>query len=152
MTVEKKGLKGQQATKHNKRNYAAYIARLNATGQRFPCNQFGTVSIDGVAEQVGCTTKVLLTGSLKTQFKKDIELIGVGVKRISDSKLAQKAEEKSREASSLTKLLNMKIKECESLQAENERLTKERRQVEIRQKEAELSLQELLKTGRRFTL
>lgn len=152
MTADKKGLKGQQATEHNQRNYAAYIDMLKATGERFPCNQFGTVSIEGVAEQVGCTTKVLLTGSLKTQFEKDIEIIGVGVKKISDSRLAQKAEEKSREASSLSKQLNLKIKECDSLKTENERLTRKIRQLESRQKEEELSLHELLKTGRRFTL
>jgi vacuolar-type H+-ATPase subunit I/STV1 len=152
MNEEEEDLKGSQATPRNQRNYAILVAKLKATGEKFPSNQFGTVSIEGVAEMVGCTTKVLTKGSLKTQFEKDVREIGVGVKKVSDSRLAQKAEEKSREASSLSKHLNIKIKECESLRAENERLVKENRQIRMRQKEDELSLQELLKTGRRFTL
>jgi len=105
-----------------------------------------------VAEQVGCTTKVLLTGSLKSQFEKDIELISVEVKNYSGSRLAQKPEKKSHDASFLSKQLYLKIKECESLKAENERLTRKICQVEMRQKEDELSFHELLKTGRRFAL
>jgi len=35
MNAEKNGLKGQQATEHNKRNYAAYVAKLKATGESF---------------------------------------------------------------------------------------------------------------------
>jgi hypothetical protein len=52
MSIEKIGLKGKQATEANKHNYAVYVASLKATGEKFPCNQFGTVSIERVAEQV----------------------------------------------------------------------------------------------------
>jgi hypothetical protein len=151
MSIEKIGLKGKQATEANKHNYAVYVARLKATGEKFPCNQFGTVSIEGVAEQVKCTTKVLQKGSLKTQFKKDVELIGVGVKNNLDSKLPLKDEAKFGEALS-SKPLNMNAKERESLKAENERLSQKILQLEMRQKEGELTLNELLRSGRRFML
>jgi len=152
MTAEKKGLKGQQATPGNITRYAAYKEQLIATLQKFPCNQFGTVSVEAVAEKVQCTPKVLQKGSLARQFERDVEFIGVEVKKTPDSKLAQKAEEKTPENSSLTKHLNVKIKECEAQREVIKRLEDKARQLESRQKEGELSLCELLKTGRRFTL
>ncbi len=152
MNNEKKGLKGQQATAGNQERYDAYVKELKRKKQKLPCNQYGTVSIEGVADKVGCTTKVLLKGSLAKQFQKDVEEIGVEARITSDSKLAEIAEQKARDASSASKQLHLKIKECESLQDEVKRLTTRIRQLELRQKEEELSLHELLKTGRRFTL
>lgn len=46
----------------------------------------------GGAEQIGCTTKELLTGSLKEVFERDIEVVGAGAKKVPDNKVAQKAE------------------------------------------------------------
>lgn len=152
MSKEGKSLRGAQATAQNKRNYAMYVERLAATNQQFPSNQFGTVNLEAVAEQVGCTTKVLLTGSLRDHFNRDVQEIGVGPKKTPDSKLAEKAEAKTREVTQLLKQLNLKIKECESLSAENERLTRKVRELEMRREEKDLSLHELLKTGRRFAL
>jgi hypothetical protein len=151
-TVEKRGLKGAQATLGNKERYAAYLEELKVKGEKFPCNQFGTVSIEAVAERVGCTPKVLQKGSLASQFEADVAVIGVEAKKTPDSRLALKAEQKTRENSSLLKQLNMEIKECEALREENKCLADKIRQLEHRQKEDELSLHELLKTGRRFML
>lgn len=152
MNNEKKGLKGQQAMMGNQERYEAFVKELRKNNRKFPCNQYGTASIEGVAEKIGCTPKVLLKGSLSKQFQKDVEEIGVEAKNTSDSKLAEKAEQKAREASSMSKQLHLKIKECENLHKEVERLMTRIRQQELRQKEDELSLHELLKTGRRFTI
>lgn len=147
------GLRGQQKTEYNKLAYAAYVDRLRATGRRFPCNQFGEANIEGVAKTIGCTPKVLKEGALKEPFRQDVVDIGVdGMAPSAESKLAKKAEEKTKEASSLLKRLTIKIKENEGLSAEVERLSTRVRQLEARSVEDNLSIDELLKTGRRFTL
>jgi pyruvate/2-oxoglutarate dehydrogenase complex dihydrolipoamide dehydrogenase (E3) component len=152
MSVEEEKLRGAQKTALNKKRYADYVAELRAMNLGLPCNQFGEVSVEGVAHKIGCTPKVLLNGALKAQFEKDKELLGIEVKANADSRLVEKAEHKSRENSALSKQLSLKIKECESLRAEVERLTEEIRRLHRNRKEDELSIHELLKTGRRFVL
>lgn len=152
MISESKGLRGAQKTETNLTRFEEYIQKLIDTGQTLPPNQFGTVSVEAVAEKVGCTVKVLLKGSLKDKFERAKEEIGVATKKNLDSKLAKKADEKTKENSSLMRRLNQKITECEKLNEENQHLRDKIRRQELRDKEGELSLHELLRTGRRFTL
>jgi hypothetical protein len=139
----------------NKANYAAYVAELKATDKKFPLNQFGKVNLSGIADACGFRRKVLYENKfMKKRLKEDILLIGTEIKEGVDleTRLSQKAEEKAKEASKLHKDLDAKVQEVNSLREQIDELKKCIRELECRSDEASLSMDELLDSGRRFTL
>jgi septal ring factor EnvC (AmiA/AmiB activator) len=139
----------------NKANYVAYVAELKVTGKKFPLNQFGEVNLSGIAEACGFLRGVFSKNKfMKAQLDADILSIGTEVKEgvDQDSRLAQKAEEKAKEAGRLHKDLDAKVQEINSLREQIDELKKCIRELECRSDEASLSMDELLDSGRRFTL
>jgi hypothetical protein len=139
----------------NKANYVAYVAELKATGKKFPLNQFGEVNLSGIAKACGFLRGVFTTNkSLKQLLDSDILIIGTEIKDGAelDTRLSQKAEEKSKEASKLHKDLDAKVQEVNSLREQIDELKKCIRELESRSNETALSMDELLDSGRRFTL
>lgn len=144
--------RGAARTVRNKETYAAEVARMHACGEKFPVNQFGTVSVGAFAKKIGVSVKVLTEGALKDQFESDVEIIGLTSHQPSSSKLKEKADGKTKEAGELAKKLRIKIKEVEGLQSQVEKLERQVRQLQLGRQEKEKSLEHLLATGERFFL
>ena len=139
----------------NKKNYAAYVADLEATGKKFPLNQFGEVNITAIAEASGFLRGVFAKNKkMKNQLEDDLKRIGTEITEgiDKDSRLAKKAEEKAIEASRLHKDLDAKVQEISLLRDQIDQLQTRIRELECRNDEATLSMDELLDSGRRFTL
>lgn len=138
----------------NKDSYQSYVRRLEATGQKFPINQNGDLNISAISKAIGCTRQVLYRKWFRTILEKDVARIGTERhKGKSHADLdAEKAKAKSKETSPLRKELDAKTQEIENLR---EQLSKARLRIidlEQRNNEEKLALDEMLNTGRRFTI
>ena len=146
-------LSAPEKGKINKEKYAAYVADLEATGKKFPLNQFGNVNNSVVAEACGFGRNVLYT-SLKEQFEEDINRIGTqlhdGVDK--ETRLDKKATEKAKIASKLQKELDAQVQENHSLRAQIDELQSRILELENRKDEMGMTMDELLTNGRRFSL
>ena len=147
-------LRGAAATAHNKRRYAEEIAKMEAAGEKFKANQFMDASVEWFAERCGFSRFVLEKGALKEQFAKDVARIGVAVKIDTDDadRLRKKAEDTQKLASDFQRQLNLKDAENQKLRDQVESLTKQVRELQLRGKEKDRSLEHMLATGERFFL
>jgi DNA repair exonuclease SbcCD ATPase subunit len=139
----------------NKERYAEYIAELEATGKKFPLNQFGEVNLTDVANACGFNRQVFSrNASMKAQFEEDIRRIGTEIHKGVDkeTRLEKKATEKAKVASKLQKELDAQVQENHSLRNQIDVLQSRVRELEGRENEMEMSMDELLTSGRRFSL
>ena len=98
-----------EQNKVNKDNYSAYVAKLKATGGKFPLNQFGNVNTSSIAKECGFERGSFADSrsALSKQLAKDIKLIGTKIKNVSEeeSSLKKQKDEASKNASKLSKEL-----------------------------------------------
>jgi len=148
-------LSPHEKNKLNIQNYEAYIKDLETTGEKFPLNQFGDVNLTAVAQKCKFNRQVFSNNKhFQHRLTKDIERIGTDIHKGQDhrDRDAEIAATKSQEASKLRRELDAKVQEIELLREE---LTKARDKIlelENKQNEGELTLDEILSTGRRFTI
>lgn len=140
----------------NKDNYAAYVANLEATGTKFPINQFGDANISLVAEKCGFKRGVLQNKDsfLGKVFQADLKRIGTEIlsPEDKDSKLEVKAMLAAKNASKLEKELERVTAEVELLR---DKLVVAHNEIQIL-KQCKLEdgerLEYMLESGRRVFL
>lgn len=144
--------------------YEQYVLKLEQDGRKFPVNQHGTVNLAKIAEESG-TRRQWYTESANKKFGPDNKtldtILKADVKRIGtdfvapkapDEEFSRIADNRSREASQLRQMLEQKSKENEQLRSDNQKLKEKIRVLENRVSEAENSTEEMLDSGRRFSL
>lgn len=144
--------------------YEDYVLKLEESGKKFPVNQHGTMNFAKIAEDSG-TRRQWYTESTNKKFGPDNKtldaILKADVKRIGtdfvapkdpDEELSRIADNRSREASQLRQMLEQKSKENEQLRSDNQKLKEQVRVLENRLSEAESSTEEMLDSGRRFSL
>ena len=139
----------------NRQRYSAYVAELEATGRKFPVNQFGNVNLTLIAEACGFRRQVFSTNkNMRERLEKDIFRIGTETSQDMgvDTLLAKKASDKTKEASQLRKELDAKTQEIAVLRSELESVKKLVRELAVRNTEADSIFTEMVTTGRRFSL
>ena len=144
--------------------YEEYVLNLEESGRKFPVNQHGTVNLAKIAEESG-TRRQWYTESANKKFgpenktldaimKADVKRIGTDffAPKDPDQDLSKIADNRSREANQLRQMLEQKSKENEQLRSDNQKLREQVRILENRASEAESSNEEMLDSGRRFSL
>jgi septal ring factor EnvC (AmiA/AmiB activator) len=137
----------------NRRNYAAYVANLEATNTKFPINQFGDANISLVAKTCGFkrTAFQIKESFLSKAIQSDIDRIGTEVQSVEkkESYLEGKAKTSAMHASQREKELERTTAEIEKLREEIKLLQYEN--FVLKQKEDEnIERQEMMiESGRR---
>lgn len=137
----------------NKDNYSAYVAKLKATGGKFPINQFGNVNTSAIAE--ACDFKrgsfADPESALAKQLVKDIKLIGTQVKEESEeeSALKKQKDEASKNASKLSKELERTNAEVHKLRDVVAKLEQENKALEHKLNGKSEAHEAMLDDGRR---
>lgn len=148
-------LKGRAKAAFNKKSYAAYVANLVATGKKFPINQLGTANVDAVASACGFERQVLYK-TLKEQFEKDVQRIGTEIHEVSGKdktdRLTEISEANKKNASALQKTLDAKEQELIELRQTNLALEQRINELESEQQESQDRFEDMLGSGRSFTL
>lgn len=142
--------------------YQTYIRDLEREGKSLPTNQFGDLNFTQIATDCGMrrqwfsenSNKVFGTeGQTLSQIIQD-DMSALGVKKNESinttEKLAKSAELKSKEASQLRKILNIKLSEIESLKEEIKELRVENSLLKAKNQESEERNTLLTDTGRSF--
>ena len=139
----------------NKESYAAYIAELEATGKKFPTNNFGEVNLTAIAKACGFNRQVFSNNqAMRAALNEDIERIGTDISegQPKETRPHKKASEKSKEGSRLHKELEARTNEIETLKAQILELNKRIAELEGGKHEMDLAFDELLASGRRYCL
>lgn len=139
----------------NKEKYAAYVAELEATGEKFPTNSEGNLNLSLIARKCGFGRDVFYKNqTLNCLLNDDAQRIGTTLKPgvSNESRLAKRVAEKSNVASKLTKELDARIQEIEILKKTIDELQSKIIDLESRDNEVEMAMDELLSNGRRFIL
>jgi len=136
----------------NRENYASYVANLEATGAKFPINQFGSANLSLIAENCGFKRGVIQNEEsfLGKAFRKDLERIGTALPTTRNTGIA--SEVKANEASKYAARLEIVSAEVEQLR---KALSSAQEEIQLlkKQKEEETKRLELmLETGRRVFL
>jgi hypothetical protein len=144
--------------------YKEYVKKLEREGRKFPVNQYGTVNHAAIADE-SKTRRQWYTESADRKFEPDNKtldaIMKADVKRIGtdivapkdpDEELSKIADNRSREANQLRHMLEQKSKENEQLRSDNQNLREKVRILENRAFEAESSAEEMLDSGRRYSL
>lgn len=145
--------------------YDSYVKNLESEGRKFPVNPAnGEVNWTKVATDSG-TRRQWFYDSREKTFGKDGKtleaIIRADIKRIGtdvtapkdpDEELSKIAENRSRDASQLRQMLEQKSKENEQLRSDLLKLKEENRALQNRLSEAEGSKEEMLDSGRLFSL
>lgn len=144
--------------------YTAYVKHLAETGKKFPVNQFGEANLTKIAEDAKIRRQWFSemaekpfgekNETLNSILKADIKRIGTDyfAPRDPDEELSKIADNRSREANQLRQMLEQKSKENELLRSENQELKERVRVLENRVSETENGTEEMLDSGRRFSL
>lgn len=137
--------------KINKARYAEYVSNLELTGKKFPINNFGQVNLSEIASKCGFNRQVFATNKLmKLQLEADVRRIGTNT---NDSDLSsQKKERIDIDVSKLMKSIDFKDFEILSLKKQINELLKVVHDLESNRSESKAIYEELLLSGRRFTL
>lgn len=136
--------------KINKARYAEYVAELELTGQKFPINNFGQVNLSEIASKCGFNRQVFATNkSMKLQLEADVKRLGTNT---TDSKQSSQKKEADKDVSRLIKSIDLKDFEILSLKKQIDELLKIVQELETSRSEHNAIYEELLLSGRRFTL
>jgi archaellum component FlaC len=144
--------------------YKDYVLELEQTGKKFPVNQHGTINHAKVAEE-SSTRRQWYTESANKKFgpddktldaimKADIKRIGTdfAAPKDPDEELSKIADNRSREANQLRQMLEQKSKENEQLRSDIQKFKEQIRVLENRASENQSIAEEMLDSGRRFSL
>ncbi len=144
--------------------YEDYVDELEKKGQKFPINQFGGVNLNQIQEKAGLRRQWFSENRSKTFggekrtleeiMKADIKRIGTEITppKDPDEELSRIADNSSREANQLRQMLEQKSKENEQLRSDVLKLKEEVRALKSRVSEAESCEEEMLDSGRYFSL
>jgi predicted RNase H-like nuclease (RuvC/YqgF family) len=145
--------------------YTAYVGKLEVEGRKFPVNPAnGEVNWTKVAEdsktrrQWYYDSRNKVFGpekkTLEAILKADIKRIGTDITapKDPDEELSKIADNRSREASQLRQMLEQKSKENELLRSDLQKFKEENRVLKNRLSEVEGSTEEMLDSGRCFSL
>ena len=139
----------------NKKMYAAYVADLKAKGDKFPINNYGEVNLSRIAKECGFNRQVFSNNtSMKQALSDDVKLIGTDITKGSnkESRLAKKVNKESEESSRLKKELDARVQEIVALKEQIVKLEAEIQRHNSTVNRMDLAMNELLTSGRRFSL
>lgn len=150
MTSEKPS--PNKKAKINRENYASYVANLEATGAKFPTNQFGSANLSLIAESCGFKRGVIQNEEsfLGKAFRKDLERIGTALPTTKNKGIASevKANEAPKYAARLVKVSAEVEQLRKALSSAHEEIHLLKKQKEEDTERLEL----MLETGRRVFL
>lgn len=148
------GLKPQDASSINKRNYDRYVAHLKKSKKRFPVNQWGDINVQGIAKICGFDRQVFDGKIMKTKLLNDCDTLGTEVSRPknNDSELAKKAKRFADELNKERKANALNEEKIASLEKKVMELRAEVAELKNRESEADESLNHMIATGRRFSI
>ena len=145
--------------------YDAYVKKLEKEGRKFPVSpNTGEVNWTQVADESKTRRQWFYENRNKTfgKDKKTLDaIVKADIKRIGtdmtapkdpDEELSKIADNRSREASQLRHMLEQKSKENEQLRSDLQKLKEENRVLKSKLSEAEGSKEEMLDSGRCFSL
>jgi septal ring factor EnvC (AmiA/AmiB activator) len=137
----------------NRQEYSAYVESLEATGAKFPLNQFDDVNLTAIAKICGFKRGVLQDKDsfLGKQLRLDVSRIGTEIQEAvnNEGALEKKAKKASMNASKLEKELEIATGEIEELRLKLEQLEAENYKLTERQHEQKESYEHMLDTGKR---
>ncbi|MAD74498.1 MAG: hypothetical protein CML20_06885 [Rheinheimera sp.] len=134
--------------------YHSYIEEMRLEGNKFPANESGELDYYKIAKQCGVTVKALTSVSIAPCLEEDVLSVGTEVHK--GSSIEERMEERntvtSAALSKIRKDLSVAQETINGLQKQLLMLEKENRQLKCKSVEERESLEQMLETGRRFTL
>lgn len=140
-------------------NYVAYVADIEAIGDKFPSNSNGDLNVSAIARIVGCQRQVFYRegSKLAAMLKKDVRRIGISLPASKQDKktaafMEERFTEKSRELSALGKQLDTANQEIETLRTQLNAAHNRIKTLEGDAADHDARFEDMMSSGRRFML
>lgn len=139
--------------KINKQRYADYVSNLELTGKKFPTNSAGTVNLSIIATACGFNRQVFFTNkSMKEQLDLDVARLGKAVESSRENSKSTTRPDEGFNTEKLFKTIELKDMEISALKKQISILQKLLAENENKMVESNNIFDEILLSGRRFTL
>ncbi len=134
--------------------YHSYIEEMDREGDKFPANESGELDYHKIAKLCGVTVKSLTSVSIAPCLKEDSLRIGTEIHegKSIEERMEQRNTVTSAVLSKVRKDLSVAQETIDGLQKQLLLLEKENRQLKHKSVEERESLDQILETGRRFSL
>jgi hypothetical protein len=134
--------------------YHSYVEEMERNSKKFPANESGELDYYKIAKLCGITLKALTSVSIAPCLKEDTLRIGTEIHKGKsiEERMEQRNTVTSAELNKVKKDLSVAQDTIDGLQKQLLELEKENRQLKHKSVEERESLDQMLETGRRFSL
>jgi hypothetical protein len=152
---EGKKLSAPEKGRLNKRNLDVYVRHLEASGTKFPVNQFGDINLSLISEHCGFNRQVFANNkTMKDTLDEAVKRIGTGIAEGKDleTRLDGDIKRLRKQVNDNRRDLALAEEKIEALQKQLLGRDAELKRAQKIIHEASESLDHMIGTGRRFTL